>query len=68
MLSKEIAAILHDIGEQYQSLIGIIFALRKKATESKVTEEPFYHFVSNPYSISINSDIMDKLNHLAIST
>jgi hypothetical protein len=66
-LSKEISAILRDIGEQYPSLVGIIFALRKKATESRVTEEPFYHFVSNPYSRSINFDIMDKLNDLAIS-
>jgi|SRR5215212_2230786 len=63
-LSKEISIILHEIGEQYPSLIGIIFAIPKNGIKSDIFCEPMYHFVSNPYSKSINSDTLNKLNNI----
>jgi hypothetical protein len=60
-LSKEMYVILQGIGEQYPSLIGIIFAIPKKGTKSDIIQEPLYCFVSNPNSESINSALLNKL-------
>lgn len=64
-LSKEIYAILQDIGEQYPSLVGIVFGIPKETIASDITQEPVYHYVSNPRSTFINSDILDKLNKIS---
>jgi hypothetical protein len=63
-LSKEISAILQDIGEQYPSLVGVVFAIPKQGIKSDITQEPLYHFVSNPCSKFIYSDILNKLNSI----
>jgi hypothetical protein len=39
-LSKEISIILHEIVEQYPSLIGIIFAIPKNGIKSDIFREP----------------------------
>jgi hypothetical protein len=59
-LSKEICAILQDVGEQYPSLVGIVFGIPKEIASS-IIQEPVYHYISNPRSKFINSDISDKL-------
>jgi hypothetical protein len=64
-LSEEISTILRDIGEQYPSLVGIVFGIPKEAIASDITQEPVYHYVSNPRSKFINSDISDKLNKIS---
>lgn len=64
-LSKEIYATLQDIGEQYPSLVGIVFGIPKEAIASDITQEPAYHYISNPHSKFINSDISDKLNKVS---
>jgi hypothetical protein len=63
-LSKEISVTLQKIGEQYTSLIGIIFAIPKNGIKSNISHEPLYHFVSNPYSKSFNSETSNKLNSI----
>jgi hypothetical protein len=62
-LSKEISVILQKIGEQYTSLIGIIFAIPKNGIKFDILQ-PLYHFVPNPYSESVNSEILNKLNNI----
>ncbi|HYA83215.1 MAG TPA: hypothetical protein VEH06_07170 [Candidatus Bathyarchaeia archaeon] len=64
-LSKEIYAILHDVGKQYPSLVGIVFGIPNEAIASDIIQEPVYHYISNPSSNFINSVISDKLNKIS---
>jgi hypothetical protein len=64
-LSKEMYVILQEIGEQYPSLIGIIFAIPKKGIKSDIIQEPLYHFVLNPNSGSISSALLNKLKNIS---
>ena len=61
-LSMEIAEILQSIGEQYPSLMGIIFAIPRK-TETDISVELMYYFVSNPFLQSKNS-ALNKLKNI----
>jgi hypothetical protein len=64
-LSKGICVILQEIGEQYSSLIGIIFAVSKNGIKSDIIQEPLFHFVSNPNSESISSALLNKLKNIS---